>query len=353
MSESISCPLSSQVRRSMAIALFPVLLLSASSSIGAPATAAPDDSADRNIAEQDEVDEGEQTTVDYVHELLSRSVSSSATWMDKFFDDPNYDDEENHSSLRLTLRSLWEDGEDADLAAKVRFKLNLPRWENRLQLIVSGDSSDDTFDDVDDDDLELTRDGEKNVGVGLRYFTRQTKRHNVSIGGGVRWRGGGPKLYVQPRYRFLKEFDTWDMRFIQKIGWYDPEGWESSSSLQLETTFDDDYFFRTTGKVNWYEDEAGWFPELNFVLRKPLSQKRVVALEWYNYFETKPDDILESSVVRLRYRQRVYRRWLWFEAAPQVTFPNEDDYDWKPGIMLKLQAYLGLEHLKSPRDLGD
>ena len=299
--------------------------------------------------------EAEASTVDRVHQTLSETISSSAGWLDKFFDDSNYSDEDNRSSFRLTLSSLIEDGEDVDFGAKIRFRVALPRWENRLQLIIAGNSEDaDSIDgDFEDDDFEQETNGDRSFALGLRYFTRQTERHNVSLSGGLRWRDNSPKLFIEPRYRFFRNAGTWDMRFIQKIGWFDSEGWKSSSRLQFERTFGDDYFFRTEGRLNWYEDDEGWFPELNFVVRKPLSRKRVVSFEWRNYFETEPDNILESSVLKLRYRQRVYRRWLWFEVAPQVTFPEDEDYNWKPGITLKLEAYFGLSHLNSPLKLDE
>ena len=296
----------------------------------------------------------EEMTVDSVHEMLSKSVSASAAWMDAFFDDRTYEEEVNQSTLRLSLSTLWEEGEDLDVEAKVKLRVSLPRWENRLQLVIAGDSDDsNAFDDLEDEDLELPGDGDKNATVGLRYFAKQTKRHNVSLSGGLRWRDGAPRVYIQPRYRFFTDLGTWDARFIQKVGWFQSDGWESRSTLQFERILGDDYFFRTEGKLDWYEDEEGWFPQLNFILRKPLSRRRMASLEWRNYFETKPDSILESSVIKLRYRQRVYRDWLWFEVAPQVTFPEEDDYDWQPGLMLKLEAYFGMRHLDPNAAAGD
>ncbi len=347
------------------MALLACLLLPPSLSIP-PRTANAGASEERPDVEQTEsvparepaldTEPGKEVTVDSVHEMLSKSVSATAAWMDDFFDDQNYEDEVNQSTLRLTLSTLWEENEDLDVEAKVRLRVSLPRWENRLQLVLAGDSDDSgAFDDLEDEDLELPGDGDgdRNVALGLRYFAKQTKRQNVSLSGGLRWRDGAPRIYIQPRYRFFTDLGTWNARFIQKVGWFDPDGWESRSTLQFERILDKDYFFRTEGKLDWYEDEEGWFPQLNFILRKPLSQKRMASLEWRNYFETKPDSILESSVIKLRYRQRVYRDWLWFEVAPQVTFPEEDDYDWQPGLMLKLEAYFGMKHLDPNAALSD
>ena len=207
-----------------------------------------------------EPEESDYSTVDFIHKELSERVAASAAWMDAYFDDENFDDEDNRTTLRLSLSSFTEESEDTDFGAQVRLRLSLPNWNDRLQLIISGDSEDsDTAESLDGDPDDLTKDNEKNVTLGLRYYVRQTPRHNVSLGGGIRSSDGSVNIYIQPRYRYFKDLGTWGFRFIQKVGWFEPEGFDSRSTLQFERTFDDEYFFRTSGKVNWYEDEEGLY----------------------------------------------------------------------------------------------
>ena len=281
------------------------------------------------------------TKADHYHDTISNSVTAAASWLDSFFDDESYQDEENKSRLRLSLSSFSEQGEGTDFKGKVSLRVRLPQLENRLQLIISGNSGDFDTTDSDQEDIEdeFTGDDEDNLTVGLRYYLKQARRQNASISGGVRFRSGKPIVFIQPRYRYLKNLTNWDLRFIQKIGWYSDSGVESNTELKLERLLAEDLFFRTSAQLDWYEDEAGVYPQLRFVLRKPLSKNRVLSLQWNNYFETKPDAVLDSSVLKLRYRQQLWRKWLWLEAAPQIAFPRDEDYDATPGILLKLQVY--------------
>ena len=281
-----------------------------------------------------------ETTVDRYHDAISGGVTSAANWLDSFFYDEHYKEEENKTRLRLSISSFSEQGEGTDFNGKASLRLRLPYLENRLNLFIGADSGDldTTESDWEDVEDEFTGDDEQNFTIGLRYNAKDTLRKNTSISGGVRFSSGKPIVYVQPRYRYFKSLTNWDLRFIQKIGWYSDSGFESRSELKLDRLLTEELLFRTTAKLDWFEDEDGVYPQLRFILRKPLSKNRVLSMQWNNYFETKPSAVLDSSVLKLRYRQRLWRKWLWFEAAPQIAFPRDEDYDATSGIYLKLEA---------------
>jgi hypothetical protein len=288
----------------------------------------------------EELPEIGDTKIDEYHGLLVDSVSTAATWLDSFFRDENYLDEANTTSFRLETSSFTEAREGTEFKAKVRLRLRLPHLEDRLLLFVSGATEDFTTSgsDWEEFDDEITSSDEDSASVGLRYFFREDARSNTSLSGGVRFRSGSPLAYVRPRYRYLKRFPTFNLRFIQRVSLFTDGDIDARTQVQYERFFDRDWFFRNEARLDWYNDEEGLFPKLFFELSHRLSERRVLAAEWRNFFETEPNGVLDSSVLKLRYRQQTWRRWLWFEIAPQVKFPREDDYDFTPGIQVKLEA---------------
>lgn len=291
-------------------------------------------------AASDELPDTGETKADALHGRIAEEVSTTAAWLDSFFNDENYQDEVNKTSLRVSLSSFTEAGEGTDLKFRTGLRLRLPYLENRLLLFVSGetedlDTTDSEWEDVED---EFTGTDSDNASVGLRYFFKETVRSNASLSGGLRFRSGSPVVYVQPRYRYTWDLSDWGLRFIQKFSWYSDSGFDSRSELQLERALANLWFFRTTAQLDWYEDEDGVFPQLNFDWSRPLSERRVISLQWNNYFETEPRAVLSSSVLKARYRQQVWRRWLRFEMAPQIAFPQDEGYDASPGIFFKLEA---------------
>lgn len=281
------------------------------------------------------------TMADDLQKRLSAGVAGTAAWLDSFFADDNFEAEANTTSLRLGLGTFSERGEGTDFRTRSRLRLSLPRLENRLRIVISGASDDFDTTDSDWEDVEQSVRGidDDSLQAGLTYFFRQDGRRNVSLGGGLRFRSGKPGVYVRPRYRHVWNFTTWDLRFIQRLTWYSDAGLDSRTELQLERLLDSGWFFRTTGQLDWYEEEDGVFPQLKFLWRRPLSERRVLAIHWNSYFETQPSTVFDSTLFRVQYRQRVWREWLWFTVAPQVVFPREQDYEAVPGLMLEVEGW--------------
>jgi hypothetical protein len=290
--------------------------------------------------EAEELPETGETKIDEYHDLLAENVNKAAVWLDSFFEDENYDAEDNTTSFRLELSSFSESGAGTDFKARVGLRLRLPQLEDRLLLFVSGATEDftTTGSDLEEVEDEFSDSDDDNLSIGLKYFFQQADKSNASLSAGLRFRSGSPVVYLRPRYRYLKRFSTFNLRFVQRFTWYTDSDLESRTQLEYDRIFKDDWFFRTKAQLDWYQDEDGVFPQLNFDLSHPLSERRVIAASWNNYFETEPDGVLDASIFKIRYRQQTWRKWFWFEVAPQVAFRRDDDYDATPGIQLKAEA---------------
>lgn len=287
-----------------------------------------------------ELPESGETGLDRLHEAVGERVTVTATWLDSFLSNEQYEAEANETSLRWRLRSFSAKGEGTDLSNKLRLRLRLPGSQNRALLFIRGDSegidsTDSLSEQIEDD---FTGRDEDSISLGVRYFLDSGIRRNTSLSGGVRIRGGSLVGFVRPRYRHFREFPNFDLRFVQELAWYSDEGLESETLLQLERPVLDRWFFRGSARVDWYEDEDGLFPSLGLNWRRPIDEHRVVSVSWNNYFVTEPDTELDSSVLRVQYRRQVWRRWLSFEVSPQIAIPRDEDYDVKPGLSLKLEA---------------
>ena len=287
-----------------------------------------------------ELPDAGETQVDTLHDVLSQQVTLTATWLDSFFGDRDYEAEANETSVRWALRSFSERGEGAEFSSRLRLRLRLPGLENRALFFIGRESDDlDTTDSLSEEVGDrFSGRNQRTTALGLRYFFTDNPQKNVSLNGGVRIRSRSPVGFIRPRLRHFQEFSAFDLRFIQELTWFTDTGLESQTELQLERPVWDRWFFRSSARLDWYEDEDGLFPTLGFNWRRPIDEQRVVSVSWNNYFRTEPDAELDSSVFGVRYRQRIWRRWLSFEVSPQIAFPEAEDYDATPGVLLKLEA---------------
>ncbi len=274
--------------------------------------------------------------IDTTHEYASEKLTSVATWFDSFFDDDRYEAEENQTTARLKLSAGIDRHEDFEFKPRVRLRLHLPRVSDRLNILISANDDED-FDVDRRFGQKNSRDDDANVTVGLQYFLRQTEKMNISSSCGVSYN----YAYAGLRFRQTYDYGSWQGRFTSRPRYYTDDGWEVKNQYDLERQVSDKLLFRTTFDADWEEKENGVPHGVTFALFQVLREDRAIQYDMGNYFNTRPNYYMEDMVFSVRYRQRFYRDWLVFEVAPQVSFPQEYDRDFNPGIIFRLEAHFG------------
>ena len=281
---------------------------------------------------------------DKIHDTLSLNVSKAAQWLDSFFDDERIVDEENKTKVRLKLSAFTEEGENVDVSAKANISLVLPHTEKRLRLIVAGDPDEDyDFDNTITEDIgeDFERTDERNTSLGLQYTLKETLQGQLKAGIGLRFHSGSPVPILSTRYRQDFDVGTWLGRFTETLRWYTDKGLESKTRMDFERPVSEKFYFRTTARWIWYEDEDGYFYDVSCNLYQTLSRKKVLRYQWINSFRTEPNHYLDEIILRIRYRQQIWRKWFFYEIAPQLSFPRQNDYDVTPGILFKAEVIIG------------
>ena len=292
--------------------------------------------------------------IDRAQEAMSQSVNDAAKWFDAFFGDERFVAEEAYSRIRLTPSVFFEEGEATDYKFRVNAKIRVPRMSKRLRLVI-GDTSEDEESVLTSETFPSARQTENDsTAVGLQYFVKTKNKLNTSVTAGVKIGSGHVvDFFVGPRVRKTWPLDVWQIRFTERVRWYTDIGWESRTRFDFERLFRDDLFFRATTDLRWrkqdYNDEGFRF-EAGPTLTQRLRRKAAIDYQWNNVFLTKPNTRLDETVLRLRYRQRIWRKWLFYEVNPQVAFRNDDDFRNTPGIEFRLEAsFGGLEDLRKNR----
>lgn len=289
----------------------------------------------------EEMSEKKEGKIDQVHQRMSRRILATANWLDSFFGDELFEAEENRSRVRVRLDSFTEDGEDTDLDVNFNLRVALPQAENRLFLVISGDEDDDL---TVDDTLKDVIGGEaedSDLTTSLKYFFKSTVKENISMRVAFLFRDQRFVSILGPRYRYLMKIDPWSVRFTQRARYQTDIGWDERTSIDFEKQFQNKYFFRTTVKGEWFEEKNGFFYAIGFSLFHPLDIIRALQYEWSNAFLTSPDNTLDVSTLKVRYRQRIWRDWLFFEVTPQVSCPRDRDFEFVSGILFRLEAHFG------------
>lgn len=293
----------------------------------------------------DDMEPGDDPTmVDEVQETLSQKILGSAAWVDSFFSDSRYENDVNKTRLKLKGSFKVQEYKDPKADINLDLRLRLPVFEKRFQLIISGDPD-------DEDDLNDSAEGDarnkfqgtdkKNLTAALRYYFLDSEMHNVSLDGGARWRDNGVAVFGQTRYRFYYDFDPWAIRLQERVRLYSDTGPESATTLDFERPLTRDLFFRTSGEVEWFNQDDGVYYNFKGILYQVLDKKQSLEYKWENYFQTSPCNRLDMIRFKVKYRRQIWRKWLFAEVEPELAFPDEHDFKPVPGVVFRLEVNLG------------
>lgn len=285
------------------------------------------------------LDPEQEKNLDEVQIAASAKLLDVANWIDSFFDDGRAVEEENTTRATIKLSLGYSRNDDFEIKPRFDWRLKLPKLSSRAQLFISA-SEDEDF-DVDSDPISgrpAHEDAENSeLTAGLKWFLKESDKYNVSFDTGASW----DYLFAGVRFRAIQEYGSWLGRLTERLRYYTDDGLENKLSYDLERSLSTKMMFRTTTSINWYEDGDGFPHSQYFRLYQVLSEFQALSYEAGVYLDTEPSYKLTDLQFVVKYRQRFFRDWLMLEIAPRITFPEDHDYEFNPGIVFKLEASIG------------
>lgn len=283
------------------------------------------------------LNESQEKVLDQQQQNVSERLVSAAEWIDSFFDDGRYYEEENKTRATLSLEFGYTEKDDFEINPRISMRLQLPKISKKLHLLIKG--ADDEEYDIDgnprspgDDSTDRSQ-----LEAALQYFLIDTENSNLSTSFG----GSYDYLYGGVRYRYLTDFGKWQGRFTDRLRWYTDEGWENRAAIDFERRISDVWMFRSITSGTLYENDDGIPYSQIFRVFQVVSKEKALLYETGAYFDTEPDHTMVDFQIKVRYRQRFYRDWLAFEVTPQVTFPEDHGRDTNLGIFFRFDADFG------------
>ncbi len=289
------------------------------SSTGSPPAEIPETTQDTdsktktdNLYAECTVDKADDANlIDDVHIYLNESFCNPAIWFDSFFSNERIDEElRPGSSLRWQNDYIEDEFGVSQYTTKLRGSFKLPKASKKLRLVFEGDPEDSVSDIVHSN----TEDTESNIGL-LYEFTRSPRASLSS------------KLSLSPsltiRYRYsLPVSDHFTSRFTQQL-FYKDSAFGASATVDFIYSFSEDLILRQANNLGRTEDDEAskWFSRLTLFQR--LNEKSALSYEASYDGTTKPETFATNARIAVRYRRQIYRKWLFFEVAPQVTWPRE------------------------------
>jgi len=292
--------------------------------------------AEPDLSESDAYPPSDYNTVDRVQRSISENINSAAQWIDSFFDDDRFIAEDATTKLRLGESVFLEHGDSPEYKTKVSLSIKIPKTKKRLRVFVA--SEDDT-NKTPDALFNRVEDSEESSAAGVQYFAKTSKKRNLSLTAGIKL--DSTEFFIGPRFRRTFKFDTWNLRFTQRVRWLSKKGWEATTRFDYERLLGEKLFFRHTVEGRWRDEDEGYQYEIRPTLIQQLRSKKPIEYRWNNLFKTSPNHRFDSSVLQVRYRRNLKRKWLFYEINPQIALRNEEDFEPKAGITFQIEVMFG------------
>ncbi len=271
--------------------------------------------------------------LDDSHEYVSERADNLAAWMDSFFGVNRVDEEAPYSTLRLRVEPEWDEMDGWDTGLSLRGKVHLPNLNKRVALLFSDDDERTGNDDLLIDQQNAPDD------IALQITGRERKHDRIDFKIGLR-STLHPKTSV--RYRYEKPLSEAVIgRFSQEALYRTDDGFASVTRAELDTIIDDDKVLQWTNRLRWFEDEPGVSWNTGLSLNRRLSNNRVLGYYTAISGATEPGYYTRSYGFGMRYRQNIFRKWLFAELQPSYFWRRDEFEDKRNGsaaILLRLEA---------------
>lgn len=242
---------------------------------------------------------------------INTKFCEPALWFDNFFGNDRLFEEGVAGTYIRWRNDFTYDEEDrfayrTDITASVE----LPGFEDKLRLTFEGDQDEDLNDIIPGSAGQSTANNSLGLQVDIKKNDRSKFSGNVSL---------SPKLLLRYRYSYpVNSYIT--LRYTQELERKKATN-KGRSLIEYEHTVLKNMLFRSSseGRMSEAFDGVDWLQA--FVLYQRLNKRSSLAYESSVIGITEPKSRVTNYRVGVRYRKNFHREWLFYEIAPEVTWP--------------------------------
>ncbi len=247
--------------------------------------------------------------------FVNSKFCEPALWFDNFFaNDRIFNEGAAGTYIRWRNEFIYDEEEDFSFDMGISASVELPGFEDRLRV---------TFDNDEDQDIQDVAPGnaqQNNSSLGLQLDVLENDRSKFNIKVSF-----SPKILLRYRYTY-PVLDSLTLRFTQEVQRKEQVN-DARTLIDIEKAFKPQFLFRssTEGKVSEEYDGIDWLQA--FVLYQRINKKTSLAYESSVNGISEPETLATNYRLGIRFRKNFHREWLFYEIAPEVTWPVTLDED--------------------------
>lgn len=271
----------------------------------------PDNPCDRGL----DAYEYEKTWYDVSQIYINTRFCEPALWFDNFFaNDRIFNEGVAGTYVRWRNEFSYDEEEYFDYTMKLNFSVELPGFNHKARLTFEGEEDEDLRDIAPGSTSDTTE------SLGLQFDVKEHKRSKFNVNVSL-----DPKLRL--RYRYTQPVgDRITMRLTQEL---QRKGSVNSarSLFQYEHVFKESFLLRSSTEIKLSEEYEGLDWLQAFVLYQRLDNRTSLSYETSANGITQPRRLTTNYRLGIRFRKNIHREWLFYEIAPEYTWPITLDED--------------------------
>ena len=278
------------------------------------------------------------TMADASQDKLSGRLESMAQRMDHYFGDERAFEDATDTYIQADFATLWVESESLQFDPKVKSRLDLPGTKKRFQLLIETDPYAEEDTGAAENPLDAVE--QQDYYLSLEREARGTGKWRIrpSVGVKATW---PPDLFARLRIQRYDNLGDWLARPSVVVSWFDSKGVEVRGTLDLDHALGERLMFRSSSGLRWRERDDLTSAAQTFSLFHTLDDRRGLVYETGAVADDDPRWFVDDYFVRVRFRVRLHKQWLFGEVRPQVDFYEEDNYAHTWSLMLRLEVLFG------------
>ena len=257
----------------------------------------------------------ERSWYDHTQLYMNSAFCEPALWFDNFFaTDRVFEEVSAGTYVRWRNEFTQDEEEGFSFDMGLNASVELPYFSDRLRLTFESE-------DVEDEQLQDVAPGttaSNTNTLSLRLDVAESDRSKISV-------SVTPTPRIRVRYRYTYPFtDTINLRLTQEA--QNRKGVNSGrTQVDIEKQIVRGLLFRASTEGQYAEnfDGVDWLQA--FVLYHRLSRKASLAYELSANGITEPQTKAINYRAGIRFRKNFHRPWLFYEIAPEYTWPTTLD----------------------------
>ncbi len=295
----------------------------------------------------DESTVAERPKADLLQSKLNAMMQNTASWLDNISDGSSNDndikndkknnkDKAESASANGYLQLSWlprsADLDDVDAKFKVYF--NLPQWNDRLALVIDNDDEDELLLDYETDHSPTDQTG---VNVALQYVKQFNNKWQVKNRLGV----SRKQLYLRSEMQFSWRMQDVDFRLQPRIDYFLQDGWGPGIKGVVNYSLEKSYFSLSASWQKIQNESRSRRKVGFFHIKSTDHEQLLVTGVQYIRSNNRLNISNDNYVISTRYRNLLYKSWMYFEVEPFIEFNQLNDYRREAGIAFNLISYYG------------